>query len=142
MSRKIADFIVPGKPMGKQRPRVTHTGHAFTPKETMAYENYVRMCFLNSEHPEDPTDKAVRMTVIATFPIPTSWSKKKQREAEESTIPYTHKSDIDNCLKIVMDSLNGLAYKDDAQITTICGTKIYGKSPSMVVCIEEIEEGI
>lgn len=39
-------FVVPGKPFGKQRPRVACRGKfskAYTPKETIAYENLVKL---------------------------------------------------------------------------------------------------
>ena len=37
-------FTVPGKPRGKQRPRVTRNG-SFTPKETRKYEAAVQKAF-------------------------------------------------------------------------------------------------
>ena len=42
-------FIVPGAPRGKQRPKVTRNG-AYTPEETKQYEQKVLACFLN-EYP-------------------------------------------------------------------------------------------
>lgn len=33
-------------------------------------------------------------------------------------LPENRKPDVDNALKLVMDALNGRAYKDDVQITT------------------------
>ena len=38
-------FSIPGKPFGKQRPRVVHRGSyskAYTPEETVNYENLVK----------------------------------------------------------------------------------------------------
>ena len=41
-------FTVHGEPKGKGRPRFnTKTGHAITPKDTVIYENLVRMEYLN-----------------------------------------------------------------------------------------------
>jgi Holliday junction resolvase RusA-like endonuclease len=39
--------------------------------------------------------------------------------------PYTHKPDTDNCIKSVLDGANGVAYEDDAQVTTIRAYKRY-----------------
>ena len=37
-----------------------------------------------------------------------------------------HRPDIDNISKIILDGLNGVAYKDDLQITDLSIKKIYG----------------
>lgn len=50
--------------------------------------------------------------------------------------------DIDNLQKIIADSLNGLAYKDDCQIVNSIAQKIYhevGGEPRTVVRIWEID---
>lgn len=140
MWKIISAFSVPGKPFGKQRPRHMRNGHTYTPKETTEYENLVKLFYSQSMHPKEPTDKAVKMVLVAKFPIPTSWSKKKQREVIEKIIPYTSKSDIDNCLKIVMDALNGIAYKDDAQISEAVVAKVYSTTPCMSVVLQEWDD--
>lgn len=40
-------FTIPGKPVGKERPRVTRKG-AYTPQTTKAYEAAVKNAFLNA----------------------------------------------------------------------------------------------
>ena len=41
---KKAKFTVYGEPKGKGRPRFnTKTGHAITPKDTVSYENLVKL---------------------------------------------------------------------------------------------------
>lgn len=45
---KSFTFTIPGQPKGKMRPKVTMQGgftHAYTPKETTSYENYVRVMY-------------------------------------------------------------------------------------------------
>ena len=53
---------------------------------------------------------------------------------------YTKKSDIDNITKIILDALNGVAYKDDAQIVELKAKKIYGESNKIYVQLEEVIE--
>ena len=43
--------------------------------------------------------------------------------------PHKSKVDIDNLLKFVMDSLNGLAWTDDSQVSACSALKIYDNSP-------------
>ena len=132
-------FEVIGKPMGKARPRMnTYTGRAYTPKQTISYENLVKYIFINEFKDLKPFEGAIRAKVTAIFEVPPSYSKKKRLMLLNSKLNYTHKPDTDNIAKIVLDSLNGLAYKDDAQITRLEVEKSYGEQAKVIVEIEEI----
>ena len=128
------DFWVPGKPFGKQRPRVTRTGHAFTPDKTVSYENLIRMSFVHAYPSYTTIEGPVIMKIAAAFPIPESWTKKKKEAAIKMKI-YPGKPDVDNIMKIVQDALNGIAYKDDAQIYDSGVTKYYSDTPRVHVII-------
>ncbi len=138
MERLIADFQIPGKPMGKQRPRHMRNGHTYTPKETVEYERFVGFCYLESYHLDDPSEKPIRMIVQMTMPIPTSWSKKKQTKANGQFC--TTKPDCSNAIKTIEDGLLGLAYKDDSQIVILEIEKRYGTIPMCKVTIYEMYE--
>ena len=49
----------------------------------------------------------------------------------------TIKPDVDNIAKVILDSLNGLAYKDDKQIVFCIISKWYGENPKVEVILEE-----
>lgn len=49
----------------------------------------------------------------------------------------TIKPDVDNIAKVILDSLNGLAYKDDKQIVFCAISKWYGENPRVEVILEE-----
>ena len=70
-------FTIPGQPKGKMRPKVTMQGgfaHAYTPKETTSYENYVRVMYQICKN-KMFLDGAIRADIVAFFPIPKSTSK-------------------------------------------------------------------
>ena len=46
--------------------------------------------------------------------------------------------DIDNCIKIIADALNGLAYVDDTQIVAVVAEKFYAEIPRVEVEITEV----
>lgn len=125
-------FEVPGKPFGKQRPRMMRTGHAYTPKETINYENLVRMCFKEKYPMHIPIEGTVGMRVDAYFPVAESWSKKKKKQALDGET-HPHKPDWDNIGKIISDALNEIAYKDDSQIADAHVTKRYSERPRVEV---------
>ncbi|MDF1546114.1 MAG: RusA family crossover junction endodeoxyribonuclease [bacterium] len=134
---------VPGKPMGKQRHRMTKTGHTYTPKETVEYEKRVASLFVGAKNrPGLPffPDSPVCLNLRAYFPIPKSWSKKKQERARSGEIRPTTKPDIDNITKIVCDALNGVAFEDDSQVVTGTRDKWYSDDPRVEIEIYEVKK--
>lgn len=139
---KSITFIILGQPKGKQRPKVTVQGsyaHAYTPKETANYENYVRVMYqINKDRVF--LEGAIKAEITAYFPIPKSTSKKNRALMLAGIVKYTKKVDCDNLAKIVLDSLNGIAYKDDAQVYELFVKKLYGEKPRVVVTLTETDE--
>lgn len=101
-------FTVHGEPKGKGRPRFnTKTGHAITPKDTVIYENLVRMEYLNQcGETKFPDDAMLDMRIKAYYTIPPSRPKKKKELMRAGIIRPTKKPDMDNCIKIIADALN------------------------------------
>lgn len=131
-------FTVLGEPRGKQRPRVTRKGNTYTPAETVQYENLVRMEYRRQcGDYRFPDDAALDMRIMAYYAIPKSASKKKRQEMLEHRIRPLKKSDWDNVGKIIADSLNEIAYKDDIQIVDGQVRKFYSSEPRVVVTIQE-----
>ena len=50
----------------------------------------------------------------------------------------TGKPDLDNCIKLLMDGLNKLAWLDDAQVVRLTASKRYAVAPQTVVEIAEV----
>jgi Holliday junction resolvase RusA-like endonuclease len=62
------------------------------------------------------------------------WSARK-RQANRW---HTAKPDADNIAKLVGDALNGIAWRDDAQIARATVEKFYGDEPRLAVRIERL----
>ena len=136
------EFEIPGKPFGKQRPRFnSFSKRTYTPAETINYENLIKTVFVDKYPSHVPTDAYVQMDVLAIYPVPESWSKKKKRMALEGSV-HPGKPDIDNLYKVVADALNHIAYHDDAQVYSGSIAKRYGETPRLIVSMTiEDEEG-
>lgn len=131
-------FTIPGIPIPKARPRVVR-GHAFTPKKTKDYEALVKDVYKLTVG-EYLGDSAIVATIDLYFPIPESYSKSKKRRIADGEIKHTKRPDVDNCAKAILDALNEVAYKDDAQIVESRITKHYavdGETRAEVV-LEEV----
>ena len=128
-------FEVPGPIRGKGRPRfVRATGRAYTPADTMNAEAWVKQCALNAG--ATPLDGPLSLTVHVRVQIPQSWSAKKQREA--LGCHTTGKPDLDNIVKLIGDSLNGIAWADDKQVAAVWMTRRYAETPGATVIIEAL----
>ena len=60
---------------------------------------------------------------------------------EKGIIRPVKKPDVDNIAKAVFDSLNGIAYKDDAQVVELSMSKYYAENGFVKVMLEEMEPG-
>lgn len=139
---KTVQFVIPGQPKGKARPRVITKGqhvHTYTPKETVEYENYVRIMY-QEQCRGIRLQGAIRADIIAYFPVPKSTSKKKRALMLDGKIRYTKKIDCDNLAKAILDSLNCIAYDDDSQVCELDVEKWYGEGPRVVVLLSELEQ--
>lgn len=134
-------FEVLGKPVAKARPRITKKGFAYTPAKTVEYENLVKRTFKKKFKNHKPYEGYIEADITAIFEVPKSYSKKKTKELLETHSNYDHKPDLDNIAKIILDSLNKLAYKDDSQVTVLHLNKEYGEQAKVIVEIKEIEKG-
>jgi len=132
-------ITIPGKPLGKQRARTLRTGRSYTPEQTVNYETLVKMCYVEQGGKNLGTTP-LWMEIMAFYPIPKSTSKKKMELMEKGEIRPTVKPDLDNCVKIVADSLNGIAYKDDSQIVSVVADKFYSDTPRLEIKMGAILE--
>lgn len=134
----MIEFEILGKPLGKARPRVTRKGFAYTPKKTINYENLIRWTFQSKFPNHKPFEGYIEAEIKAIFDVPKSYSKKKKLELLDGNCNYDHTPDVDNVAKIVLDSLNGIAYKDDSQVTVLKVIKEYGEQAKIIVKLKEI----
>lgn len=132
-------FEIHEKAVGKERPRYsTKTNRMYTPKRTSTFEEKVRSAFLEKYNiATEVSIKAFKAKIVAVFEPPKSASKKKKEELLFK-IDYTKKPDADNIAKAILDSLNGLAYKDDSQVSALLVLKDYGEENKILVELEEI----
>lgn len=133
------EFVVFGEPQGKGRPRFTKVGTTYTPKKTADYEQLVKAAYRkHCKACRFDDDAMIKIEIFAYYGIPKSASAKKRAEMLTRKKRPIKKPDMDNVLKIIADSLNGLAYKDDTQIVEAVVHKYYGDVPSVLVRISSI----
>ena len=134
----IYEFEVPGKIIGKGRPRLnSYTGVVYTPTRTKDYESLVEQYFLLKYPRFKALEGRIKINIIAYFSIPKTTKKADINEMLENDISPTKKPDIDNIVKSILDSMNKFAFKDDNQITKLEVEKKYSIEDKVYVKIEE-----
>jgi Holliday junction resolvase RusA-like endonuclease len=136
-------LIIPGNPTGKARARVTKGGIAYTPKETKNYETLVKELFFASFKSPMLTGE-ICATITAYFGLNKSDYNKSGPNKNgvrklSGEIRPTRKPDGDNIAKIILDSLNGIAYADDSQVVSLTVNKLYAKTPKVELVLKALE---
>lgn len=135
-------FVVPGQPVAKGRPRFARRGKAviaYTPAKTANYENLVSMVAQVAMAGRAPTERPLQLDINIGLQVPASWSKKRQALAMDGSIRATKKPDADNILKGIKDGCNGIVWRDDAQVVVITLRKDYAESPGVAIMVKELD---
>ncbi len=130
-------FEIPGEPKSKARHRTTKSGHTYTPKQTIEYENWVKQCYC-IEHRDKKLTGQIKAEIAAYFSMPKSTSRKAKDGMIAGEVRPTKKPDTDNIAKIILDSLNTIAFDDDKQVIDLRVLKYYSENPRVEVRLEEL----
>lgn len=137
----MVSVVISGEPKGKARPRMnTQSGRAYTPQDTINYENWVKVCYQEQCQNIYFGDKELKAKITCYYTIPKSVSNKKHKGMVEGIIRPTKKPDADNIAKIILDSLNKIAYKDDSQIVELEVKKYYSEVARVELILSEVQE--
>ena len=137
----MVNFTVPGSPRGKGRPRFARRGNfvkTYTDAKTASYEDQIRFYALQAMGSSEPLETAVSVFIYIRCPIPASYSNKRKLACIEQEERPTKKPDIDNCAKSIFDGMNGIIFKDDAQIVDAHVTKVYADDAGVDVLVKEV----
>jgi Holliday junction resolvase RusA-like endonuclease len=128
-------FTIPGRLIGKGRPKFSKAGgfvRVYTPEKTRNCEAMVRSFGLEAMGHTPPLAGPVWLSVHSSIIPPPSWSKKRRAAATF----VTGKPDLDNVLKLVGDSLNGVCWVDDSQISAVFFVRTYTLDQAEMVKVQ------
>jgi len=129
------NLFVVGIPKAQPRPRMTKTGHVYTPDSAKDWkESIAAECI---SHRQPVIEQPVKLTVCFYLPVPKSANLKNV-----FYYPHTVKPDADNLLKAVMDAMTEASvWADDALVYSSCAEKWYclGKCGARII-VEVIEQ--
>ncbi len=130
-------FTIDGKPMAWQRARVNHATGAFF--ETSKQSSFKTLVVMAARVAGVKISVApICLTLTFYFSRPKKYCSKKYSQMR---LVMPKRPDMDNCLKMIGDALNGIAWADDSQICETHVRKFYheiGLGPRTDVTISEI----
>lgn len=138
----FAQFIIPGTPLPKERPRFSTKSGAprtYTTAKTRNYETVVANYAKQGMKRNDPFTGPVAVDMCVFMPIPPSWSKKDRVDALAGIKRHTKHPDVDNLAKIILDACNKVCYKDDSQVWRLTISKCYSDNPRVDVMMQTME---
>jgi Holliday junction resolvase RusA-like endonuclease len=115
MKEYIFNQVFALRPKAKGRPRVTKTGHAYTPAVTREYENKLKSMYTGPLFEKGLLSVKLRFTIEGTEIQIEPVMHNPLVEGPLSKLT----GDLDNYAKAVLDALNGVAYTDDKQIVCL-----------------------
>jgi Holliday junction resolvase RusA-like endonuclease len=110
--------------------------HNYSDPETERYEGDLRQAAMLHMRGRKPAYGPLALLVHAFIRVPESWSAKNKEAALAEAILPTSRPDWDNYGKIV-DALNGVVWRDDAQIVDGRVIKRYSTKPSLRIEVRE-----
>ena len=134
MSAELIAFTVPGEAVPWSRAG-SNSGHRYTPKRQASFMGAVKMFASQAMAGAAPINGPVELSIRATYLVPASWPAKRRAKATWKA----SKPDADNLGKIVADSLNSLAYADDAQVASLIVQKRYGPIAGLTVSVAPLD---
>ena len=129
-------YVIHGDPIPLARSRFAH-GRVFDPQklkkqlwmDELAYQHLTRPFFSGPLH----------LDIVFYMPIPKL--SKKIMERIDGAAHYK-RPDLDNMLKFVCDTCNGVLVKDDAAFAIINSRKVYSHQPRTEFIITELKDEV
>jgi Holliday junction resolvase RusA-like endonuclease len=138
LNAQSIEFVIPGKPVAWQRVGgrlKTGVPVLFTRPQTRSYQSLVKYACAQKMNGAAMIEGPVTLSIEVIVEIPASWSQRKQAEARAGERMPTGRPDLDNVSGSIRDALNGVAYRDDAQVCIETLSKEYGPQPQVTVRI-------
>lgn len=136
----MAKYIFNIAPEAQARPRATRMGRGirlYDPKKTADFKKQLHL--LASAKHVVPIQEALSVEIWFYRTVQKSISKKEHLRRTTGRVRPTVKPDTDNYIKSTLDALNGILWRDDAQIVDLTAHKFYSDNPRIEIELEEIQ---
>lgn len=114
------NIIISGNPQPLKRHRHTRSGHTYnSQRDLMDQTSFI----VKSQWLKKPYSTPLSLSLKFFMPIP------KRSPKKMLGTPHYKRPDIDNLIKFILDSLNGVLWIDDSIISELTALKLYDSNP-------------
>jgi len=131
---------IAGNPLALKRPRFYRKGEHMGVYDSQKVEKEQIIWQLRAQFRNEPFAFPMMIDLTFFMPIPKSTSKAKKRQMVCGSIHHIKKPDIDNLQKFILDCMNNIVYKDDAQIVELNSKKLYAENPGTLIVIKSYSD--
>jgi Holliday junction resolvase RusA-like endonuclease len=134
-------LTVLGNPKALKRHRMFRRGSKIGSYDPSAGDKADFLAVAHSQAPEKPLEGPIKVNCDFIFPRPKSHYRTGKYAGQlKPNAPTWHccKPDRDNLDKFVLDALQGVFFRDDAQVVTGEIRKFYDERPRTVIKIDEL----
>ena len=139
----MQQFIIPGNPIAKKRPRFARRGKFVTTYNDQETEEGRFLWEIKQQIKRPPIKEPIKISCIFYMPRPKSHygtGKNVGKLKLNAPALHTKKPDLDNLEKFVYDCLNYVVWKDDSQIVESIAKKFYSDKPKTEIKIWTTEK--
>jgi len=127
---KKIEFVFPGDPIAKKRPRFARVSNGVRTYSPQATEEGRALFEVYRQLPDrwEPLDAPLSVQVVAVFSRPASHygsGKNADKVKKSSPRSCVNKKDVDNIAKFYMDCFNKIVWCDDKQVVSLYVIKRY-----------------
>lgn len=134
----MIEIVLAGRPMGKQRVKRGAAGNAYTPERTVTFESRLAYEAQHVMAGRPLLEGPIAVELVVVVPVPTGRPRRWHAALAAGEVLPTVKPDFDNYAKM-LDGLNLMVWRDDAQIVRGEVIKAYGDKPMFAVRVTELE---
>lgn len=127
------------EPVAQARPRATRMGQGirlYDPKKTADFKKQLRMLAIAEQI--EPLQGSLKAEIWFYREVQKSISRKEHDRRTAGIARPIVKPDVDNYIKSTLDGLNGILWRDDAQIVDLIAHKYYADQPRIEIELEEL----
>ena len=130
------NLIYYGEPKAQARPRINTTLNFFYDPSKSIKQVVMEQIVQQLPKNFKPVSNEIKVSAIFYRSITKSTSKINRVLMEMKIFPFLKKPDVDNYVKLFLDSLNGILYTDDSVITSLHIEKYYSCKPRVEINIK------
>jgi Holliday junction resolvase RusA-like endonuclease len=129
-----------GQPLPQMRMKACKIGGHIRIYDPQAKQKEEIRWRIRGLYKEEPVTIPIYVEILFYMPIPKHTSTVRKKDMINGKMHHMKRPDVDNLIKLILDCMTGIVYKDDSQICDIRAKKLYAESPATIIQISRMPD--